>query len=128
MLAPLPFPSLVPTRATYVVDLIGDLDAALARSFSETMGRLLPSKSERIVVHLRHVSQADAAGIAGLAVGIGAVQDAGCDLSVIAGSKRIRTLLRAARIPTSIGSATDRSASARHVMIVRNSDPSRDCA
>lgn len=128
MLAPLPFPSLVPTQATYVVDLIGDLDAALARSFSETMERLTPSANERIVVHLRHVSQANAVGIAGLAVGIEALQSAGCDLSVVAGSKRIRTLLRAARVPTSIGHATDRSASARHVMIVRNSDPSRDCA
>lgn len=128
MLAPLPFPSVPPARATYVVDLIGDLDAALVRSFSATMERLTPSADERIVVHLRHVAQADAVGVAGLALGIGALQSAGCDLSVVAGSKRIRTLLRAARIPTSIGSAGDRTASGRHVMIVRNSDPSRDCA
>jgi anti-anti-sigma regulatory factor len=128
MLAPLVFPSAARTRATYVVDLIGDLDAQLARSFCETMKRLAPSADERVVVHLRHVFGANAVGVAGLAVGIEALQSDGCDLSVVAGSKRIRTLLRAARVPTSAGFATDRSASVRHVMIVRNSDPSRDCA
>jgi ABC-type transporter Mla MlaB component len=115
------------TRATYVVDLI-DLDAQLARSFTETMKRLGPGTGERIVVHLRHVVQADPAGVSAFAHCVEELQKARCDLSVVGGSRRIRTLLRAVRVPTAIAYAADRSASVRHVMIVRNSDPSRDCA
>jgi anti-anti-sigma factor len=115
-------------RATYVVDLIGDLDTDLARSFAESMEQLGPIAGERIVVHTRHVAQARSTGIATLALTLDALGGVGCEVAVVAENKRLRSLLRAGKVETAIGYGASRSASVRHIMIVRNSDPNRDCA
>jgi anti-anti-sigma regulatory factor len=111
-----------------VVDLIGDLDAQLVRSFAASMERLSPTADERIVVRTRHVAQADAVGVRHLAIAVDAVRETGCEIAIVTENRRLRTLLRAAKIDPAIGYGADRPATIRHIMIVRNSDPNRDCA
>jgi anti-anti-sigma factor len=121
-------PQARPLRATYVVDLIGDLDADLAQSFADSTEQLGPIAGERIVVHTRHVAEVRSTGVAVLGSAVEALRSVGCDVAVVAENKRIRSLLRAGKVETAIGYGASRSASVRHIMIVRNSDPSRDCA
>ena len=128
MLAQSSFPVCVPreARAAVVIDMIGDVDAAAAQSFAALAGRLQHDPHARIVLNLRRAAILDAAGITLLARAIADVRRRGFALDVVAESRRVRTALLAARIPSRPGSPLDREAGERHIMIVRNTDPSRD--
>jgi anti-anti-sigma factor len=130
MVARSPFPaSLSPvSRAAIVVDLIGDVDATAAQSFAATADRLVPGSDERIVLNLRHTSLLDAGGVTLLARAITNLGRRGVGVDVLAEGKRVRTALLAARIVPRGPSSFDCDARDRHVMIVRNADPARDCA
>jgi len=130
MVARSPFPATLSphSRAAIVVDLIGDIDATAAQTFATTIARLGAASSERIVVNLRHTALVDAGGITVLASAIAELRRRGLEVDVIAEGKRVRTALRAARIASRTGLPADGAARERHVMIVRNAFPARDCA
>jgi anti-anti-sigma factor len=130
MVASSPFPATRSplTQAAIVVDLIGDLDATAVQAFAMTAARLSERPSERIVVNLRHAALLDAGGVTVLASTIAELRRRGLEVDVVAQSRRVRTALRAARIAARAGSPADATARDRHVMIVRNAFPARDCA
>ena len=119
-------PSASSSEAAYVVDLIGDVDVGLAASLDETIRLLTPRGAQRVVVRIKHVVAAQAAGVAALSRTLSALRKAGCDVRVATDSSRVRTLLRAAGVRTErwAGSAT----ALRHVMIVHNATPQRAIA
>lgn len=130
MLAQRSFPSFSApsTRAAIVVDMVGDVDAMAAQSFAETAERLTPSARGRVVLNLRHAALLDAAGVTLLARTVLGLQRRGFSIDVLAESKRVRTALIAAQIASRLPAPIDRDAQDRHVMIVRNAAPARDCA
>ena len=125
MLAPSSLASLPgPGPAAYVVDLIGDLDAALARSFADAVERLSPPAADLVVVRLKHVSGLQPSGVAAFASAIGEQKRGGRSIRVISESKTVRAMLLAARVDARPAYA-DTSARQRHLMIARNASPVR---
>jgi len=112
---------------TLVIDLIGDLDAQLVRSFSEALDRLAPH-DDGIVVRLKHLSNVQHGGVAALASVLGEQKRAGRSVCVAADGSRLRGLLRTARVPVVDRFERGPGVHIRHVMIVRNGNPTRDCA
>ena len=119
-------PSASHSEAAYVVDLIGDVDVGLSGTLADAIRRLGPHREQRVVVRLKHVVAAQAAGLAALSRTLSSLRKAGCDVRVAADSSRVRALLRAAgvRAEAWAGSAT----ALRHVMIVHNATPQRAIA
>jgi anti-anti-sigma regulatory factor len=130
MLVRTPFPASVSPvwDAAVVIDLIGDVDAAAIRSFAETTHDLALAEGERIVLNLRRAGLVHAGGITMLSSEITALRRRHIEVDVVAEGRRVRTALAAARIPARAFAPSDLSARERHVMIVRNADPARDCA
>jgi len=130
VVAPTAFPaSLSPfVRPAIVIELIGDLDRMAARSITEAAGRLAPDEGERIVLDLQRTNMSDHGGVAALLRGLTELRRRCIDVDVVAASKRSRTALAAARIRARALLPGDRDARRRHVMIVRNADPERECA
>jgi anti-anti-sigma factor len=130
MLAATPFSAspLPLTRPAVVVELIGDADATAAHAFAEAARRLVCSEGERIVLNLQRVALIDAGGVTMLVRAINELRRRGIAVDVIAATKRVRTALSAARIFPRVAIAGDGDARERHVMIVRNADPTRDVA
>ena len=130
MLVPSAFPASAhpPVRAAIVIDLIGDVDSFVARSFGEAVDRLAHGAGEPVVLNLQRVSALHASGVTVLASAIAERRRRGIAIDVVADARRVRAALSAARVSTRIGTPLDHSALLRHVMIVHNADPTRDCA
>jgi anti-anti-sigma regulatory factor len=121
--------ALLPTEAEHalVVELIGDLDAALVRSLAEVLGRLDGADGGPIVVRLKHLSTVRPTGIAALGAALAEQRRRGRNVSAAAESGRITAMLRAAGVPL-IARGAKSAAGVRHVMIVRSGKPAKDCA
>jgi anti-anti-sigma factor len=131
MIAPAAIPSvsLVPSsRAAIVIDLIGDVDALAARSFGEAVDRLADGSPEPIVLSLLRVAALHASGVTVLASTIAERRRRGIAIDVVADGRRVRVALQAARVRSRLPVPGERGARLRHVMIVHNADPTRDCA
>ena len=128
MLAHSAFPasSAPAAQPAVVVDLIGDVDVTAVRSFAAFAADVAVPTSQRVVLNLRRVSLLDAGGITMLARTVAELRSRGTMVDVVAESKRVHTALRAARIGSRVAGALDLTALERHVMIVRNANPSRD--
>jgi anti-anti-sigma factor len=130
MIAPAAIPAVSPVpcgRAAIVIDLIGDVDALAARSFGEAVDRLAEGE-ETIQLNLQRVAALHASGVTILASTIAERRRRGVAIDVVADGRRVRGALQAARVHTRLPVAGDRWALRRHVMIVHNADPNRDCA
>ena len=121
--------ALLPTEAEHalVVELIGDLDAALVRSLAEVLDRLEGAGRDPIVVRLKHLSTVRPTGIAALGAALAERRLRGCNVSATAESGRITAMLRAAGVPL-VARGARSAAGIRHVMIVRSGKPAKDCA
>ena len=114
------------SKPAVVVELIGDLDASSARSFEEAVIRLVQGRGERIVLDLQRTMLRDATGTSALQRTLLVLRRRSIDVDIVARGKRARTALAAVRIRARDLLPGDHDARERHVMIVRNADPTRD--
>ncbi len=121
--------ALLPTEAVHalVVELIGDLDAALVRSLAEVLDRVEGAGRHPLVVRRKHQSTGRPTGRPALGVALAEQRRRGCNVSAAAESGRITAMLRAAGVPL-VARGTKTTAGVRHVMIVRSGKPAKDCA
>jgi len=121
--------ALLPTEAEHalVVELIGDLNAALVRSLAEVLDRLGGSDTDPIVVRFKHLSTVRPTGIAALGVALAEQRRRGLNVSAAADGGRITAMLRAAGVPL-VARGARSIAGVRHVMIVHSGKPAKDCA
>ncbi len=117
-----------PAAHALVVDLIGDLDPELTRSLSEALDRFDGGDGSPIVVRLKHLADVRPTGVAALGSVLSAQRRRGRNVSVASESGRIRAVLRTAGVPVTPRIESERGAGLRHVMIVHNGKPTRDCA
>jgi anti-anti-sigma regulatory factor len=106
-------------RRIVVIDLIGDLDADLGASLTETLDDLTNRGDCDVVISFRHVAGLDGDGLAGAAKAIAQFRLAGGPVSVTAArSRRVRSMLKASRIPFDEDGPT--MGCNRHIMIARH--------
>ncbi len=112
-------PAGAPRAATAVaIDLIGDLDANLATMFGETLHGIIGRGDSDVIVNFSHVAVVHAEGLASVLRTIVESRLSGPSISVLAGSRHIRSLLKSARIPVTENPET--LGRERHVMIARH--------
>jgi hypothetical protein len=108
-------------RVAVSIDLIGDLDATLAATFSETLARLV--SDEGVVdafVSTKHLATSLPDGMSGVGAAIDAARAAGCRVVVDPGSRRMKAAFAAARMDLAAGATAFPSRRGRHLMLARH--------
>lgn len=108
----------VALRAATAIDLIGDLDATLAKLLGDSLHGITARGDSDVIVNLSHVSVFHEDGLAAVIRAVVEYRLRGCAIVVRAGGRRVRSLLKSARIPQE-GEA-DALGRERHVMIARH--------
>ncbi|MEO6991262.1 MAG: hypothetical protein ABI346_10065 [Candidatus Baltobacteraceae bacterium] len=108
----------MPTYPQTIIELIGDADQRLARSFAETLERI-GLTNDRVIVRLDRVGLVHADGIADIAETILRERRAGRDVVVATSVRRLERLLDAHKIPVTPPFRPDAGLAQRHVMLVQ---------
>jgi len=106
-------------RASVVVDLIGDLDATLGETVSTMLEHYTSRGGADLYVSCKHVTGADAEGLAALSRAVAAACVVGSRIVVVPGSRRLGSAFKAARI-AHLERDLPRAARERHVMIAHH--------
>jgi anti-anti-sigma regulatory factor len=106
-------------RAATAIDLIGDLDKTLATMFGDTLHGLIARGDSDMIVNLGNVSIVHEDGLAAVIRLVVEYRLRGCPIAVRAGKRRIKTLLKAARVPCE-SEAEGTLGRERQIMIARH--------
>lgn len=111
--------------ASAVVDLIGDLDATLAATFSETLQRLVGGGTTHVYVRARHLATTTSAGLAALDAACGLARACGAFVALDPGSRRMRAAFATVAPAVDRRRAPAHPPRARHLMIARHAASAR---
>jgi ABC-type transporter Mla MlaB component len=106
-------------RAATAIDLIGDLDKTLATMLGETLHGIVSRGDSDTIVNLGNVAVVHEEGLAAVIRLVVEYRLRGCPIAVRAGQRRMRSLLKAARIPCE-SEAEGTLGRNRQVMIARH--------
>jgi anti-anti-sigma regulatory factor len=106
-----------------VVDLIGDLDSALASTLADTLATLSDGGTTHILVSTKHASASTDDGLAAFERAVASARAAGCSIAIDPGNRRMRAAFANARIVC--GVPIDAASYRRHLMIARHAQAPR---
>jgi anti-sigma B factor antagonist len=85
-------------RGTYLVNVYGELDLATVGDFDAALDRAFVSGAPRIVVDLAELSSIDSTGLRSLVLFNERCEDAGRELAIRRGSRRVQKAFEATRL------------------------------
>ncbi len=110
--------------ASVVVDLIGDLDATLGTLLAETLAKLTMNGTQGVLLTTKHVATVTREGMAALDAALRSARASGLEVSLHAGSRKLRTAFADAHILFSTESVTSPDR-VRHYMFAHHEQPKR---
>jgi|GEM_PF-1816918 len=112
-------------RVSVFVELVGDLDTALAAMLAETLNGLCESGEKAVRISTRHVASSTGAGCKALEGAVAVARGRGCAVTVDPGNRRMRTLFASLAATKAPEAPHEAPPGGRHLIIARHAPPAK---